>query len=111
MDGENFRIVTNRKGEEYVEAAIVLPLLILVILSMIMIAVFLFTFQVKQTEAQAAAMREAADTDRVFGIVRKSASSSENIRGLFAEHVSKGGTYRAYAISQADAVMLGELAS
>ena len=105
------KIKMNKKGEEYVEAAIVLPLLILVMLSMIMMAVFLFTHQVDQTKAQAAVMSEAAKSDKIFGVVRKSASTSENIKGLYARIVSKNDSYRAYAISQADAVLLGELAS
>lgn len=99
-----------KKGEEIVEAAVVLPLVILTILSMIMIALLLFDHQVSQSKAHTSVMKEALKSDSIFGIVKKGASTSGYIRGTYARTVTKNGTYRAYSISQADAVMLGELA-
>ena len=101
----------NKRGEEYVEAAIVLPLVILTVLSMIMIAVFLFGLQERQTEAHMTLMREAAAADDIFAVKRSGASSSAFIRGTYGRNVSESHSYRAYALSQADAVMLGKLIS
>lgn len=100
----------SRKGEEMVEAAIVLPLVILTILSVIMITVFLFMYEVRQSEAHIEVMREAASSEIVFGIKRKSVSESSYIRGTAARTVRKGATVRAYALNQAEALMIGELA-
>ena len=100
----------NKKGEEFVEAAIVMPLLILTILSMIMVAVILFRFQLDQQKAHVSLMREAAGSDKVFAVLRKGASASGNVKGTFSRAFSRSRSYRAYAISQADAIMLGELA-
>ena len=100
----------NKKCEEFEEAAIVLPLVILTILSMITVAVFLFRYEMSQSEAHQSVGRESAGSDQVFGIKKKTASMSGTARGIFREHLEKGKEIRMYVISQADAVMLGELA-
>lgn len=102
--------IRGKRGEEFVEAAIVLPLVILTILSMIMVAVFLFGYQLKQTDAHVALIHEVSGSGSVFGIARRLASSSKSIRGMFSGNVSKARSFRAYELSQADAVMLGKLA-
>ena len=104
------KMIKGKRGEEFVEAAIVLPLVILTILSMIMVAVFLFGYQLKQTEAHVALIHEVSGSGRVFGIARRSASSSKSIQGTYSGDASKSKSFRAYELSQADAVMLGELA-
>lgn len=101
----------NKKGEEFAEAAIVLPLTVLIILSLITAALFLFGHEVRQSKAHAALGREVAASKTIFGISRKSVSSSGSIRGLVGRNITKTGSFRAYVISQADAVLLGELAS
>ena len=100
----------NRKGEEIVEASIVLPLVILTILSMIMVAVYLFRYEISQSDAHVSLAKEAAGSKLIVGIKRKSASSSGNIRGTWSKSVNRGDSFRMYVISQADAVMIGELA-
>ena len=102
--------IRSRRGEEMVEAAIVLPLVILTILSMIMISVFLFRFEIRQSEAHIEVMREAASSESVFGIKRRNVSMSAGIRGTASRTVHKGNAVRAYALNQAEAVMVGELA-
>lgn len=99
----------NRRGEEFAEAAIVLPLLILTILSMIMAAVFLFGYHEKQSEAHIALMKEVSSSQAVFGVRRRQASASDHIRGTAERVMSRSGSFRAYEISQADAFLLGEL--
>lgn len=100
----------NKRGEEFVEAAVVMPLIILTILSMITVAVFLFGFQIRQQEAHVSLMRDAAGSGKVFAVLRKNASSSEHVRGTTSGTYSRSKSYRAYALSQADGIMLGELA-
>lgn len=100
----------NKRGEEFVEAAIVMPLLILTILSMITVAVFLFGYQVRQQEAHMSLMSEAAASKKVFAVLRENASSSGVVSGTVSRTYSKSKSYRAYAISQADAIMIGGLA-
>ena len=99
----------NRKGEEFVEAAIVLPLMILTILSMIMIAVFLYSYNLSQAEAHVQLMNEVVRSRKVFDVKRKSVSTSERIRGLYRSDIQKNGSFRAYVIDQADAVRTGSL--
>lgn len=100
----------NRRGEEFVEAAIVLPLMILTILSMILIAVFLYSHEVRQSDTHVELMKEAAASKSVFAVKRKSVSTSKNIRGTYTSGESKSNTFRAYAMKQADAVRIGSLA-
>ena len=99
----------NRKGEEFVEAAIVLPLMILTILSLIMTAVFLYSYNLSQAEAHVQLMNEVVRSRRVFDVKRKSISTSERIRGLYRSDIQKNGSFRAYVIDQADAVRTGNL--
>ena len=99
----------NRKGEEFVEAAIVLPLMILTILSMIMIAVFLYSHNLSQAEAHVQLMNEVVRSRKVFDVKRKSVSTSERIRGSYRSDIQKNGSFRAYVIDQADAVRTGSL--
>ena len=75
-------ILRNKKGEEFVEAAIVLPLTILAILSMITVAVFLFEFEVSQSETHTSLAEEAARSELPIGIKKKTASHSGISRGL-----------------------------
>ena len=100
----------NKRGEEIVEASIVLPLTILVILSMIMAAVFLFRFELDQSEAHIGLARESAASEQILGIKRSTASYSGYIRGAASVTFSKESASRMYVISQADAIMLGKLA-
>ena len=104
------KMLANRRGEEFVEAAIVLPLLILTMLSMIMAAVFLFSYHVKQSEAHISLMRDVCRSKSVFAVKRKSASSSGTIKGTYRKGMSRSGSFRAYAIRQSDAILAGELA-
>ena len=100
----------DKKGEEFVEAAIVLPLVILTILSMITVAVFLLRYEIRQSKAHISLAREASGSGQVFGIKKGSASVSGTSRGTWRKQLSKDNTFRMYIISQSDAVMLGELA-
>ena len=100
----------NKRGEEIVEASIVLPLMILVILSMIMAAVFLFRFELDQSESHIGLARESAASKQILGVKRSTASYSGHIRGAVSGAFSKESTSRMYIISQADAIMLGKLA-
>ena len=99
----------NRKGEEFVEAAIVLPLMILTILSLIITAVFLYSYNLSQAEAHVQLMNEVVRSRKVFDVKRKSVSTSERIRGLYRSDIQKNGSFRAYVIDQADAVRTGSL--
>ena len=100
----------NKKGEEIVEAAIILPLTILTILSMIMVAVILFRYEISQSKAHVALAEAASSSKKVFAVKRSSASASGQVRGTAAGQFSKSGSYRMYVISQADAIMIGQLA-
>lgn len=104
------KILMSRRGEEFVEAAIVLPLMILTVLSMIMVAVFLYSHSLNQAKAHIDLMREADSSKSVFAVKRKSISTSGAIRGLYISDASKSGSFRAYAIRQADAIRIGALA-
>lgn len=100
----------NKRGEEIVEASIVLPLTILVILSMIMAAVFLFRFELDQSDSHVSLARESAASKQILGIKRGTASYSGHIRGAASRAFTKESASRMYVISQADAIMLGKLA-
>ena len=99
----------NRKGEEFVEAAIVLPLMILTILSLIITAVFLYSYNLSQAEAHVQLMNDVVRSRKVFYVKRKSVSTAERIRGLYRSDIQKNGSFRAYVIDQADAVRTGSL--
>lgn len=99
----------DKQGEEYVEAAIVMPLLILTILSMILIAVFLFGHLESKSESHIALMHEVAASGSVFGIKKGGVSSSSFIRGILAKTEARNDSMRAYTLKPAEAVRTGGL--
>ena len=109
-EGSSEMQCVNKKGEEFVEAAIVLPLFILTMLSMITVAVYLFRYEIIQSKAHTELARKAAGSEQVFGIKTENASYSIRSRGLFSKALSKEKTLKMYVINQSEAVMLGELA-
>ena len=100
----------NKKGEEIVEASVVLPLIILTVISMITISVFLLRFEISQSKAHIELSYEVSGSNLIFGIKKKTPSRSGRSRGVFSRILNKEKTFRMYVISQDDAVMLGELA-
>ena len=104
------RFLISRRGEEFVEAAIVLPLMILTVLSMIMVAVFLYRHNLNQAKAHIELMRETNSSNVIFAVKRKDVSTSGAVRGMYIFNASKSGSFRAYAIRQADAIRIGSMA-
>lgn len=100
----------NKRGEEFLEAAIVLPLVILTILSMITVAVFLFRSELLQSKAHVELAQETASSKQIFGIKNRTVSSSGQARGIYKKQLKRDDSFRMYVIDQSDAVMLGELA-
>ncbi len=103
-------MLRNKRGEEFAEAAIVLPLVILTVISMITVTVFFFQCEVLQSGAHARLAGQAAASDRIFGISKGSAPLAGKAEGLFRGRLEQGRSFRMYVISQSDAIMLGELA-
>ena len=106
----HMKLLSRKRGEEFVEAAIVLPLMILTILSMIMVAVFLYSHNLRQAETHVGLMKEIESSKSIFAVKRKSVTTAKDIRGTYKAELSRDSTIRAYVIRQADVIRTGSLA-
>ena len=100
-----------KRGDEMVEAAMILPLLILTVLSMILLLIYFFTCLCTQVDLHGQLVREAMTPAPVFDIEKKKTETSSETGGI-AELLLKTETEaRIYVISGADMIRTGELLS
>lgn len=65
------KTITRKSGSEFVEAAIVLPLMILIIVGFIVLMAYFYGCLNKQCESQQAVLREAAESGLMFSKHKK----------------------------------------
>ncbi len=103
------RILRRRQGEEFAEAALVLPILILTILSMILLILYFYSCLNTQTALHNNLMRETAESSAIFHICTESDSVSSQMEGITDILMEKRITGRMYALNFAEIVRAGEL--
>lgn len=99
----------NKRGEEMVEASIVLPVLILTILSLILLILYYYACLNCQVELHGELISDTENRKAVFKVVEKRETVSSEIGGVISMIMQKEITASAYAIGPADMIRAGEL--
>lgn len=100
----------NRRGDEYVEAGMVLPILLLTILSLIMLLIYFFSCLNAQTDMHRTLLKEQRQPVVIFDIKEKSTETSSKIGGAVSLIMHKEIKGRVYCIGEAGAIRLGAMA-
>lgn len=100
----------SKRGEEMVEAAIVLPILILIILSLIMLIMYYFSCLENQIKVHDSLLAETQAGDAFFRRREESYSTSSKMRGLISILMRKDGTASIYEMHPGDILRAGQLA-
>lgn len=77
-----FKTFHNKKGEEFVEGAIVLPVIILTAVSFIMALVFLYNVLLSQCKVQDMLLEKSACKDHLYKKIYLEEDTSSRIGGL-----------------------------
>ncbi len=99
----------NKRGDEIVEAAMVLPILILTILSLILLIVYYFACLNVQVDLHRQMVRDAMHSEPVFEIKNKKEETSSEIGGVISMIMSKQINGKIYMINEADIIRAGEM--
>ena len=100
---------SNKKGEEMVEASIVLPILILTILSLILLNLYYYACLNCQVELHGELISDTENRKAVFKVVEKRETVSSEVGGVISMIMQKEIAASAYAIGPADMIRAGEL--
>ena len=103
--------MSNKKGEEMVEAAMVLPLLILVIVSMLFVMVHDYDVHQKQMQIHKELIQSWTLPSTVFKIETKKIETSSKISGGAEFWMKEMKVYRSYVFSPAACIRTGEMIS
>lgn len=99
----------NRRGDEFVEAAMVLPVLILTILSMILLMLFFFSCLQDQTDMHRSMLARSAGSEKTFQVCRDSVRTSRHAGGIVDMLLRRDTAGRLYIIDEADFIRAGDL--
>ena len=98
----------NKRGNEIVEASIVLPIIILTILSMIMLMIFFFACLTTQMSVHQRLINKALKSDTILSISRSGETTGRKIGGVISMLMKKEISSRCYLINEVTAIRLGE---
>ena len=98
-----------KRGEEIVEAVMVLPILILTILSLILLIVYYFSCLNTQVSLHKQLIQDAMYSKAIFEIENKTEETSSEIGGVVSMVMSKKLAGRIYRINEADLIRAGEM--
>lgn len=99
----------SKRGEEMVEAALVLPLLILTILSLILLILYYHTALQSQTELHSRLLAEAAESKAVYKRIEDSKRVSSEMGGIVSMVMKKEIDSSIYVLRPAAILRTGEL--
>lgn len=98
----------NKRGDEIVEASIILPIIILTILSMIMLMVFFFACLSTQMSVHQKLINKALANKSIISISRCRETSERKVGGAISMLMEKEISSRCYLINEVTAIRLGE---
>ncbi|MFR7989820.1 MAG: hypothetical protein ACLU5F_04415 [Anaerovoracaceae bacterium] len=99
----------NRRGDEIVEAAMVLPVLILTVLSLILLLIYFFSCLSAQVELHGQMAEESIASEKTFDIIKKKTETSSKVGGAVDLILKKETEGRIYVVSGADIIRAGKL--
>ncbi len=99
----------NKRGDEIVEAAMVLPILILTILSLILLIVYYFACLNVQVDLHRQMVQDAMHSKSIFEIKNKKEETSSEIGGVISMIMNKQIEGKIYMINEADIIRAGDM--
>lgn len=102
------RVRLNKKGEEIVEAAIVLPLIILVILSMILLLIFFYSCLQSQIDVHHELLKRQETFSGLYRISTRSECTEKQMQGLSQMVMRKEFRGQMYLMQPADLILAGK---
>ncbi len=104
-------MMVNKRGEQMVEAAMVLPLLILVILSILFVMIHDYDMHQKQITAHKELIQLWDQPTTVLKIKKKTIETSTKISGAVNFPMKESRTCRSYMLSPTSCIRVGEMIS
>lgn len=98
----------NKKGEEFVEAAIVLPLIFLMILGIIGVLLHLYNVEKKQSDCHNKVIMDISREQHIFGVKSDENSVSTNIAGIAPMTLKNTKKVKAYILNPSKALRIGD---
>lgn len=98
----------NKKGNEIVEATIVLPIIILTVLSMIMLLIYFFACLSTQMDVHGRLVDKALSSKVVMGVHKENGETGKDIGGVISVVMHRDFHSRCYLINEAAMIRLGE---
>ena len=102
-------MIRNKRGEEMVEAAMVLPLVILLVLSMLLVMLHDYDTHREQLKVHKTMIASWEQPATVFDIQKKKIETSSKISGAVDFLFRSKKEYRTYNFSPAACIRLGEM--
>ena len=99
----------NRKGEEMVEAALVLPVVILTIISMLMLMVYFFSCLNNQVSLHSELIAKQCEEETVLKTIKNTTETSDRTGGLVSVLMHRKTEGRVYALRESRLIRTGEI--
>ena len=99
----------NKRGEEMVEAAMVLPILLLLILSLLMVMLYHYDCHQAQMKMHQSLIAEVNESDTILDIKKNKTETSSAIAGLVQMVVQDEVESRVYLLQEATWIGIGEM--
>lgn len=98
----------NKKGEELIEAALVLPIVILTIISMLMLLIYFFSCLNSQVDLHRELLAEISRQDYTYRIIQNKKETSKKTGGLVNIILHKDCVAEVYVIRESFLIRAGE---
>ncbi|MBR3756692.1 MAG: hypothetical protein IKK48_06230 [Firmicutes bacterium] len=103
-------MIRNKRGEEMVEAAMVLPILILIVFTLMMVMVHFYTYHQAQMDLHKEMLCWSQENAAVFRIQKKALEYQTRLDGMVYHILQEEKQFRIYGLESADWVRLGKMA-
>ena len=103
-------MMRNKRGEEMVDAAMVLPILILVVFSLMMVMVWFYQVHQSQIVVHKEMLAQCQESDQVFRIQKRIQQNQVRLDGMVNHLLKTEKQHRIYCLKPAKWVLLGEMA-
>ncbi len=103
-------MMRNKRGEEMVEAAMVLPILILVVFSLMLVMVWFYQVHQSQISLHKEMVCQMQDSQTVFRIQKRTRQNQVRLDGMVNHLLKTEAEYRIYCMKPAEWILLGEMA-
>ena len=104
-------MIKSKRGEEMVEAAMILPILVLIIFSMILFMLYQYQCHQNQIALHHDLIQTLDESDVVFDIEVMENQTIAHIAGAVDLNVEKNQKERIYLFSAAECIRIGEMLS